>query len=71
MEHSKSWQGKYSTILHQLTPDICSNPDIDVYPGNILESDQMAAELSVPKHTGNHYNKRINFLPQEAKLYTV
>jgi hypothetical protein len=53
-------------ILQHTRPDISSNLDIDIYLDNILEAVRMAAELSVPKHIGNHYNRRTNFLPPEV-----
>ena len=59
---------KYSITFNVLTPYISSNPYIDIHLANILDAIQWAAELSVHKHTGNHYNRRINFLPQQSKL---
>ncbi|KAK2165765.1 hypothetical protein LSH36_45g01035 [Paralvinella palmiformis] len=62
---------KYSITFHVLTPYISSNPYIDIHLANILDAIQWAAELSVHKHTGNHYNRRINFLPQQTQWKKV
>jgi len=53
-----------------LTPDIPPNIDIDINLDEILEADQSAADITVPRQAVAKHNRRTNYILPEGKPYT-